>query len=234
MIGNPNEMIRDHHPLWRDFHDNRFQRPYMHGVVGPQWMPPVAEQDDGFNLISSPTPKPELARRIHADELPPLSYSQSSFDMPKRRDVLQVDLPTAIIRTVETHDDPRFPKKVPVERVHGILYHGTGSTDPQVVMPMGFKQVDNNIADAAKSARQEGVDNARVADAKASRSIDDITHNVVGNPEMILPIVMKNVEEKPSLEQYDNNNNITKIKRIAEMRNTPIGVRAAHTIRRLG
>jgi hypothetical protein len=232
MIGNPNEMIRDHHPLWKDFDKNQYQRPYMHGVVGPQFEVPVAEQDNGFKLISSPTPKPEIVNKIHADELPPVTYSQSSFDMPKRKDVLQVDLPVAVTRTIETHDDPRFPKKVPVERVHGILYHGTGSVDPNVVMPMGFKEIDNKIASNATSLKTEGVANAVAADAKATKSISDITHNVAGNPEMILPIVMMNAPEQPDLKQYENN--VTKTKLIEDMKATPIGVRAAHTIRRLG
>ena len=224
-------MVRDHHPLWKDFHDNRFQRPYMHGVVGPQWVPPVAEANDGFNLISSPTPKPEIVRRIHADELPPVTYSQSSFDMPKRQDVLQVDIPPAIIRTEEIHDDPRFPKKVPVERVHGVLFHGTGSSDPKVVMPMGFKQIDNTTANAAASLKAEGVAHAHSADVKASKSISDITRNVAGNPEMILPVVLKNAPEQPDLKQYENN---AARARLINNIETPIDVRAAHTIRRLG
>jgi hypothetical protein len=230
MIGNPNEMVRDHHPLWKDFHDNRFQRPYMHGVVGPQWVPPVAEMNE-YKLISSPTPKPEAVRTVHADELPPVTYSQSSFDMPKRGDVLQVDLPTAIIRTVETHDDPRFPKKVPVERVHGVLYHGTGSTDPKVVMPMGFKQIDSNLADMSRNAREVAVAQAHAADVSSGKWIGDITHNIAGNPEMILPIVLKNNKEQPSLTQYDKN---SKLNRLTTEIATPIDVRAAHTIRRLG
>ena len=29
MIGNPNTMVKDRSPMWKDFKDNRFERPFM-------------------------------------------------------------------------------------------------------------------------------------------------------------------------------------------------------------
>lgn len=29
MIGNPNNMVKDRSPMWKDFKDNRFDRPFM-------------------------------------------------------------------------------------------------------------------------------------------------------------------------------------------------------------
>lgn len=29
MIGNPNNMAKDRSPMWKDFKDNRFERPFM-------------------------------------------------------------------------------------------------------------------------------------------------------------------------------------------------------------
>lgn len=29
MMGNPNTMVKDRSPMWKDFKDNRFERPFM-------------------------------------------------------------------------------------------------------------------------------------------------------------------------------------------------------------
>ena len=29
MVGNPNNMVKDRSPLWKDFQDKRFDRPFM-------------------------------------------------------------------------------------------------------------------------------------------------------------------------------------------------------------
>jgi hypothetical protein len=227
MIGNPNNMLRDNHPLWRGFNDSKYQRPFMHGVVGPQWTPPVAELDNGFKHIASPMPKPDLVNRIIADDLPSVTYSQSSFDMPRRKDVIQVDIPQATIKTVEEHEDPRFEKKRPVERVHGVLYHGTGSSDPKVVTSHSFKQVDK-----AKLLRKEGVSHALNAERKADSVIEQITNNIGGTPEMILPVEMRNTKEHNHIKLHEDNNALKN--RLEKLKKTSIGVRAAHTPRRLG
>ncbi len=78
-------------------------------------------------------PRADVERRIVAHDLPERTYSPSSFDLPNRSDVVQVNVPAARITTIEEKFDPRLPPKVPVEKVSGILYHGTGSTDEAVV-----------------------------------------------------------------------------------------------------
>ena len=124
MLGNTNNIIKDRHPLWRNFNHNNYERPFKHGIVGPQWQVPLAEDDKGFKHIASPMPRPDVVRRILPNEFPPVTYSPSSFDMPMRKDVVQIDLPQATIRTTEESSDPRFPKKRPVATVSGTLYHG--------------------------------------------------------------------------------------------------------------
>jgi hypothetical protein len=188
-------------------------------------------------------PKPDLGSRIIADELPQTSYSQSSFDMPKRKDVIQIDIPQATIKTTEEHEDPRFEKKRAVSRVHGTLYHGTGSTDPLVVHGLGFRQVENvknkkkvhdssNSFEISKNARKEGVTNALEAERRADRVMEDITNNIGGTPEMILPVTVTNTKEKPDFITNVENNALKN--RVEKLRKTSIGVRAAHTPRRMG
>jgi hypothetical protein len=132
VLGNPNSFVKDRHPLWRNFNNNKYEKTFQHGVVGPQWELPIGDDNRGFKHIASPMPKPEVNRKIFPNELPPVTYSPSSFDMPMRRDIVQVDIPEATIRTTEENIDPRFPPKRPVSTVTGTLYHGTGSTDVRI------------------------------------------------------------------------------------------------------
>jgi len=48
--------------------------------------------------------------------------------MPKRKDVVQIDLPYGVTRTKEKYFDPRVPRKTAVQTVSGTQYHNTGST----------------------------------------------------------------------------------------------------------
>jgi hypothetical protein len=125
--GNPNTLPKDRSFLWNDFHKNQYAKPYMHGVVGPQWKVPVAEDDTPYNYVSSPHPEPNYNHRIVPHDLPQRTHSHNSFEMPKRKDVVQIDLPYGVTRTREKYFDPRMPLKVPVAVVSGTQYHNTGS-----------------------------------------------------------------------------------------------------------
>lgn len=191
-------------------------------------------------------PKPEIVSRVLAEDLPPVTYSPTSFDMPLRRDVIQADIPQATIRTVETSNDPRFPPKKPVQIVHGTLYHGTGSNDPMVVHGTArFKETSrnknrtrsrkhkkHNPLAQAHELRAEGLSNARAAEVQATGIMDSLTNNINGSSSMVLGVDVLNRRELPELRMHENNAYLHK--RLANMRNTPAGVRAAHTIRRLG
>merc|ERR1711957_814676 len=124
---------KDRSPLWKDFTKGGYERPFMHGVVGPQWSVPGAEVTDGFDLIGSPMPKMDVKTKIIATNLPGKTYTGTSFDNPKRKDVVQTDLPTQVTRTREESSDPRHPAKRAVPTVGGTIYHGTGSLDAKVV-----------------------------------------------------------------------------------------------------
>merc|ERR1712151_1470982 len=133
MMGHVNTNVPDRSPMWKNFHNNLYKRPFMHGVVGPQWSVPAAERTGGMNIIASPMPKPDLKTKIIAGDLPPKSYTPTAFDSPLRKDVVQADMPTQITRTREEASDPRRPPKRPVPRTGGTMYHGTGSIDARVI-----------------------------------------------------------------------------------------------------
>lgn len=231
-------------------------------------------------------PKPELAPRIIADELPPVTYSRSSFDMPMRRDVLQADIPISTTRTIETNIDPRFPPKKQVQVVRGTLYHGTGSTDEKVIhgIPSFLQKKAKKTTTHSKHKSQskhkahshahakahshshakshakahshshakshakakvetqakmdplaikaEAVGLASQAGATASNLLNIITNDPAPVSHMVLDAEVTNRREHPSIKLHEHNHHL--LARNAAIRHTPQGVRAAHTIRRLG
>jgi hypothetical protein len=252
VIGNPNTISRDRSPLWKTFRNNKFEKPFMHGIVGPQWAPPVAEENNGFKHIASPMPKPELVTRIQPSEFAPVTYSPSAFDVPLRKDVIQSDIPQATIRTIEERIDPRNPPKRLVPVVHGTLYHGTGSVDPRVVHgTTGEASETTNFLEKkskrnhshAKShhkrshhvdvqnLRSEAVKIARATDEKADYMMDKISHNLAGENHMVIPVEVMNKRDTLDLKMHENNKALKR--NLERLRHTPAGVRAANTLRKL-
>jgi hypothetical protein len=244
IIGNPNTFVRDRHPLWKGFENNKYEKPFMHGVVGSQWRVPVSEDDRGYKLIASPMPKPDIPiTRIQPTELPPNTYSSSAYDVPFRRDVIQTEIPQATIRTVETRFDPRFPPKKPVQVVHGTLYHGTGSTDPKIVHGLArfaekkskkqvFHHTDHSLERAHASAmKNEGLNIAKNTEQRSTDAMYRLSHNIEGENHMVLNVDVLNRRDTPDLKLYENNKTLQE--RIHRLRYTPAGVRAANTLRKL-
>jgi len=242
---------KDRSPLWKDFTKSGYERPFMHGVVGPQWSVPGAEVTDGFDLIGSPMPKPDLKTRIIATDLPGKTYTGTSFDNPKRKDVVQTDLPTQLTRTVEESHDPRGTPKKPVKIVHGTVYHNTGSVDPKVVFGGNHsfmqkkiqkkskknqkkskksKKSKRDITNEVRNLRVDGLHHAKQAYSNAGTMLGAIT----SGSKIILDAKTTNKQEHPheQLRQYENNKYLHD--RVAGMRKTPHGVKAAHTLRRMG
>ena len=133
--GNINNAAKDRHPLWNDLSNNNLNKPFYHGVVGPSWRPQDSEIDNGKNIISSPIPKPDHnENRVIANDLPATTFSSSfHFDLPLRKDVQQITIPTQVTKTTTERFDPRLPLKQPVETFSGTLIHNTGSTNERLV-----------------------------------------------------------------------------------------------------
>lgn len=235
-------MVKDRHFLWKNFRNNKFERPFMHGVVGSQFQVPLAEDNKGFKLISSPMPVPEMVRRIQASELPPVTYSQTSFDMPLRKDVIQASIPSATIRTVEENSDPRFPPKKAVAVVRGTLFHGTGSNDPAVVHGLipsfiqkksrkSHKKHHHKKQINAVHERNEAVSHARNAENHSTSILNRITGAPNGGSTMVLGVDLVNKYSQPQLRLHEHNAALAH--RLHDLRGTPAGVRAAHTFRKL-
>lgn len=200
-------------------------------------------------------PKPDLKQRVIAKDYPEKTYTTTSFDEPKRKDVIQTEIPVATTRTYEENNDPRFPKKKPVEVVQGTVYHGTGSTDPNVVFgsrhsfieksgskkakktnkkskktsKKTLKKNKKDIHEEVKKMRVGGLEHAKEAYTNSGIMLDSI---VTGNGnKMILDAKTTNKSEQPDLRLYEENQ--YKHDRVEKMRRTPHGVKALHTLRRM-
>ena len=201
-------------------------------------------------------PKPNMATRVIANDLPAKTYSPTAFDMPLRKDVLQTQIPASITRTIETSTDPRFPPKKPVTRVSGTLYHGTGSNDAKVIhgIEPSFLEAriknkkhkrehkyhiasnekekincrnKNFVQTDTKKFRDEGLKHAKKAYDSSNAMLGSIS---LPTPHMVLDVKTTNKREQPDIRLHENNHNMHK--RIEDLRRTPAGVRAAHTPRR--
>ena len=211
-------------------------------------------------------PKPDIKTRIIAADLPPRTYTPTSFDNPLRKDVIQADMPTQITRTREESSDPRHPAKRPVTKVQGTLYHGTGSLDPKVIhgtIPSFIEKKKTEkkscnkkkctkktklskrrggsdhrsksncrnkdyVFQDARKMRVDGLAAAKEAYARSGAMLGGIT----ASPKMVLDVHTTNKREKPDIFQYENNAHLRS--RVNGMRRSPAGVKAAHTLRRLG
>jgi len=99
-------------------------------------------------------PKPDLKTRIIAHNLPDKTYTGTSFDNPKRKDVIQTDLPTMVTRTVEESHDPRAAPKKPVKIVKGTVYHNTGSVDPNIVFGTPHSFIEKSGRKSKKNSKK--------------------------------------------------------------------------------
>ena len=202
-------------------------------------------------------PKPDLTTRIVAGDLPPKTYTPTSFDNPLRKDVVQIDIPSQVTRTIEESSDPRYPPKKQVTKISGMLYHGTGSLDPKVIhgtIPSFIEKKSLKHKKARLSRRRNSYNHQNkhhcrskdfiFQDARKLR-VDGLTAakeayatsgamlGAIGaSPQMVLDVHTTNKRERVEIHQYQNNSHLKA--RINGMRRSPAGVKAAHTLRRLG
>jgi len=237
--------------LWKDYHSNQFIRPFYHGVVGPQFDIPYAEPNTVYHQIASPMPRPDYTTRIIPNDLPPKTYSPTSFDLPMRKDVMQSYLPVGRTETIESHLDPRLPPLKPVPVVQGTMYHGTKSvdplvnhglnTDPFVMHSFLQKKMKKKARKSRKShkkskqdrpigeIRRDATGMAHTADIRSSHILNLMTPWPAMNlGTMVLPVEMLNKRD-PTVKQYADNRAL--YDRLHDLRLTPQGVRSAHTRR---
>jgi hypothetical protein len=245
--GAANTLPKYRHFLWKDFTQNKYERPYYHGVVGPQFPIPYSIDSTPYHHISSPTPHNDYSERIIAKDLPEKTFSHSSFDLPNRQDVVQVDIPVGITRTIQSHIDPRFPPKKEVSVSHGTLYHNTGSVNADI--NHGYNEIataennqtkqnqfsflekkgrkkrveKNESSTEVEKLRAEALNYAQDAERRASRLMENIQNTPEGK--IILDIKTTNKRDN-DIGLYKN---AAATEHIKKLRNHPIGIMALNT-----
>ena len=114
-------------------------------------------------------------KRIIANELPPRTISPSSYDYPKRQNVIQITLPQSTMKTVTTATDPNNQMvRVPT----GELYHGI-TTLPKEVSTFGIqtyrfkgKQINS---DNVGHLINQSVKDAKHAEKRADNLLNQIS-----------------------------------------------------------
>lgn len=109
-----------------------FQPVAFNGVHNPMdYKPPTAGKGTGGFKISSPSPKrkPLKGDRVIAADLAGPSKSKSVFDLPDRKNVLQIDVPTSTTKNISYHFNAQRGIQKPNMKLQ---FHGTESVKRKV------------------------------------------------------------------------------------------------------
>jgi len=190
--------MKDRHNLWKEFGNVNFQKVRYNGVHGNVWAPPMGnpQSDNGFNHIASPHPAPPASKadRIFASDMAGNTMSGSSFDLPPRKNVLQIDIPSSTTKTT-TYSYNSASGHAPNL---GLSLHGTGTIGSRSLHGR-FLEVEKEEEqwDAqTQKATNEALSQAKQIEATATA----LTGQVVSDPtSLVIPIKVLNKKDTTSL-----------------------------------
>jgi len=182
--------VDNNHSLWKGYNSAKYRQPTWNGIHGSFWNAPLAAPNDGGYKIASPVPKPKI-NKIIAKDLPDHTWSPSSFDMPKRKDVIQINMPESKMKTVQYVIDPTKNFK-PIKT--GTYYHGI---EPKI-QKKNFGLARFMSPDNIGATEQDALNAAKTAEKKSAQLSSMISKHPLAT-EMVIPIVTTNLQEKPSL-----------------------------------
>jgi len=174
---------KDNSPLWKNFDDSKLERPAMDGVHGHDWSAPIGNKfQTGFKIASPVKEEKKENNRIISDDLPATTYSTTVGDLPDRKNVLQVQLPTSTTKTTEHTIDPRTQLPPNLTPQH----HGL---EPTKFLQAKEKSLPE-VHEALKVNQQ--------LENKAGKMIKSMVSDL--NPDkMAIKIVTTNKQEQPAL-----------------------------------
>ena len=105
-------------------------------------------------------------KRIIAIDLPPRTISPNSFDFPKRKDVIQVEIPTSTTKIVTWEKDPlNFMRPLDSLKV---------APGMKSVKTVSFLQIDPA---AAQKHYDEAINTSSLAEARANTLLSKVSVN---------------------------------------------------------
>lgn len=200
MVNVPN--AKDHSPLWTGFAEPNFQKVGYNGVHGHFYRPPAGNTrgTNGFNHVASPYVKPAAPKkvdRIIANNLPGKTLSASTYDLPARKNVLQINLPNSTTKTTHLAYNAYTTPPSSFNNLRASL-HGIDTVSKkelhgrflEIEKPTGsMSQVTKDSQAAIKQLKQ-----VEVAAAKLAASITPKPKH------MVMPITTVNKKEKLKFE----------------------------------
>ena len=148
---------------------------------------------DSYRIIANEIPAPSLSESIH-------------YDYPKRKDVVQVNIPMSSTKIETSHIDQSYPLKVPVETTNEQLLRGT-------IFPTTFLQKKMNKDNLDKKLREIHL--------RAENLNEDFGLNEEDST-LRYDIKMKNKEDKSKMKEQTK-----------KMKKTKANIRARHTYKKL-
>lgn len=164
MLNSPE--AKDPHPLWAGFNEPNYAKVGYNGVHGHPWEPATGntQGNNGFTKIASPVPvapAPKKVDRIIANDLPATSHSASSFDLPARKNVIQINLPNSHTTTSElkynAYKTPASSFNNLRSTLHGINTVGKKEFHGRFIQldkPQDMKKASQTSKAALKQAKQ--------------------------------------------------------------------------------
>jgi len=191
--------------LWKNFSNLKYQAPAWNGVHGSFWSPPQADPGNGGFKIASPVPKPKV-NKIIAKDLPSNTITGSSFDLPKRQGVIQVDLPVSRHKTIQFEIDPKKKNN------HFGKMSYFGSERMIKPKPKDLGSFLEMSPDKIAETENDALNAAQTAEKKAFSLSSQITKNPLAT-NMVIPILTTNLQEQPSLKINYKNKALAKRKK---------------------
>jgi len=153
------------------------------------------QSDNGFSHISSPHAAAAAAKgdRVIASDLPGTTMSGSSFDLPPRKNVLQIDIPNSTTKTT-TYSYNSAAGHAPNLSLtsHGIDVLGQRVLHGRFLELKGEEEFDPKI----QKATQEALDQAKKIEATAAALTGQVSADPTG---LVLPIKVTNKRETTSI-----------------------------------
>lgn len=163
-----------HHP--RDY------KPPMAGIVANQ-----------AYKISSPSPKraPLKGDRVIASNLAGASTSTSVFDLPERKNVLQIDIPTSTTKNISYNYNSQRNVQEPNLKLQ---FHGTESVSKRTYHGK-FIELKTNVKPADKAKARKATKKAKqAAKRKLAKRVENVTEESFKKAKDEALTIAKNVE----------------------------------------
>jgi hypothetical protein len=175
---------KDNSDLWKNMENQNYNPVAYNGVHHPRdYQPPVAGHSTGSFKISSPSPlrKPLTGDRVIAGDLAGPATSNSAFDLPDKKNVLQINIPDSTSKKISYQYNANLNVQDPNMRLefHGTesirkpIYHGKFIEMDSEIKPMDKKAL-KKAAELEKKKKAQEKKAKKAAKKKLAKRIKNV------------------------------------------------------------